>query len=81
MRYKFNTCDKSILFHQMFLYLSNFFIEIEANDFNFNNFIKYYKANNHESNQEIYKIFNDIKYFLCFDNANKYVIKQILNKI
>lgn len=59
----------------MFFCLSNSFIEIKNNDFNFDKFIKNYKVINHRSNQDVYKKFNNIKDFLYFYNTNKYIIE------
>ncbi len=44
----------------MSLYLSNSFIEIENNNFNFNKFIKDCEMISHQSSQDIYKEFNNI---------------------
>lgn len=47
MSYKLNAYDKLILSYKISLYLSNSFIEIENNDFNFDKFIKDYKIISH----------------------------------
>lgn len=78
MSHNLNTYDESILFHEMFsflsnscylsnfLYLFNSFIEIENNDFNFNMFIKDCKAVSYGFSQDIHKEFSDVGDSLYF---------------
>lgn len=53
MSHKSNTCDKFMLSYEMSSYLSNSFVEIKNDDFNFDKFIKHCKMIGHESNQDI----------------------------
>lgn len=81
MSHKSNICDESMFSHKIFLYLSNFFVKTENNNLDFNKFIIDYEVISHESSQDVYKKFSSVGDFLCFYDADKYIIKRTLEKI
>lgn len=80
MSHKSNTCDESVLSHEMSSYLSNSFVETENDDLNFDKFIKNYEAISHESSQDIYKEFSDVGDSPCPYDADEYVIERTPEK-
>ncbi len=78
--HKSNTCDEFMLFHEIFLYSFNCFIETKNNDLDFDKFIMDYEAISHISRQDVYKEFGDMRDFLCPYNTDEYVIKQTSEK-
>lgn len=81
MSHESNTCDESMLCHEMSSYLSNSLVETENNDFNFDKFIKDCEAISHKSSQDVYKEFSDVGDFPCPYDADEYVIEQTPEKI
>lgn len=81
MSHQSDTCDKSILSHEITFYLSNSFVKTKNEDLNFYKCIKDYNLISHEFSQDVYKEFNNVRDFLFLYNVNKYVIKQTSLKI
>lgn len=81
MSQKSNTCDESMLSYEMFSYLSDFFVETENNDLNFDKFIRDCKMISPKSCQNTYKDFSDIGDSPISYDVDKYVIEHTPVKI